>query len=155
MQPTNELPVWRFGISIDSIGTGRSFIDGVIKEPISEAEAIAMLKKQYGVNGVVTIRFIEKLDYPNLTDNELLVLKEMLNWDQDYSFGYAYLEETHLDRKELKKCIAHLRELGLVKMSRGGLNDDGEVVGGTGFYIEYSKRKVVEALSNPTEEKTL
>ncbi len=125
-------PFWRFGLSIDSQGIGRSFQAGVINEPISEAEAREMLNKQYRVNGVVTINYLQTVEWPELTDNELLILKEMIGWDQDYSFGYDYLTDTKIDRKELKKCIKHLRELGLVSMSRGGLNDDGEVAGGTG-----------------------
>jgi len=147
MKGSINKPFWRFGLSIDSPGTGKSFQNGVINEPVSENEAREMLNKQYGVNGAVTIRYIESMEYPEFSENEIIVLKAMLEWDQDYSYGYWYLEDTGLDRKTLQKCIKRLRELDLVKMSRGGINDDGEVVGGTGFYISYDKREVVELLT--------
>ncbi len=39
----------------------------------------------------------------------------MIEWDDEYCYGYAYLEDdTGLDRKVLKKEIAELRSLGLV-----------------------------------------
>ena len=147
-------PFWRFELSIDSVGVGRSFQNGVINEPITESEAREMLQRNYGINGVVKITSLERIDTPDLSENETLILRTMIDWDQDYSYGYAYLEETGIDRKELRKTIKRLRELGLVKISRGGINEDGEVVGGTGFYIPYEMLKTVEAMTKPKQRKS-
>jgi len=81
-----------------------------------------------------------------ITEVQKDMLKQMLAWDQDYSFDYNWFEG--IDRKTLKKEMKILREIGLSKMSRGGINDDGEVVGGTHFYIPYEKRREVEVLVN-------
>jgi len=77
------------------------------------------------------------------------MLKEMLNWTE-YSYGYNEFEDTvNADKKTLIKEMKKLRELELVKLVRGGIDDDtGMVVGGTGFYIKYEKRDEVKNLIN-------
>lgn len=140
-------PLWIYQVSIDNHNFGRSFESGVISQPISKIVAIEMLEKHYINSGVLNIISLIGMDVPNLSENELVVLKEMLLWDSSYALGYSYLDETRLDRKTLQKCIKHLREIGLVKMSRGGINDDGELCSGTGFYIPYEMIKAVETLT--------
>lgn len=78
------------------------------------------------------------------------MLEQMLHWNE-YSMSTDYLDDILIDgrkvmKPELLKNMRELRQLGLVEMFRGGLNDDGEVVGGTHFSIIYEKRKEVEEL---------
>lgn len=78
------------------------------------------------------------------------MLKQMIHWGE-YSYSSSWLDDIKLDgsvvsKKELLKNMRALIELGLVRMYRGGLNDDGEVVGGTHYSIAYSKKKEIEEL---------
>lgn len=87
-----------------------------------------------------------------LNEVQKQMLKQMLEWDSDYSFGYyefdnIFMSKGLVTRIGLQKNMAELRKLGLVKMYRGGINDDtGLVVGGTGFAIPYEMRTKVKEL---------
>ena len=79
------------------------------------------------------------------------MLKEMLNWGEysyssDWLLNVIKIDGVYVEKKEILENMRKLREAGLVHMFRGGLNEDGEVVGGTHFSIKYGKIKEVEAL---------
>ena len=78
-----------------------------------------------------------------LTENQKLMLKKMLEWDREYSYPYFYFDDI-LDDKTLRKEMRGLIASGRVEMYRGGINEDGEVVGGTGFCITYDRRLEIE-----------
>lgn len=74
----------------------------------------------------------------------------MINWGE-YSYSSNQLEDIKIDgvlitKKEILSEIRELRKLGLVDMYRGGLDEDGQVVGGTHFGIPYSKKDKVRNL---------
>ena len=82
-----------------------------------------------------------------MTDIQKLMLKEMLDWDSEYSYPYSYFEGIGIDIKTLKKEMRDLISSGLVKIWRGGIDeDDGHVMGGTGFAIDYERRDEVEKI---------
>lgn len=78
-----------------------------------------------------------------LTPVQVEMLKQMLEWDSDYSYGYDYFNDI-ADKKILKKEMKGLMKLNCVKMFRGGMDDDGQLVGGAGFCIVYEKRKEIK-----------
>lgn len=89
-------------------------------------------------------------DTETLNKIQIEMLKQMINWGE-YSYSYWYFDDIKINgnvvsKKELQSNMAELRKLELVKMYRGGLNEDGEVVGGTHFGIPYSKLKEVESM---------
>jgi len=88
---------------------------------------------------------IEKVgsEKKEFTKIQIMILKEMLTWETDYSYGYWYFD-CHVDKKTLKKEMRGLIIKGYVKIQRGGTNDDGELVGGTGFCLAYERRKELE-----------
>ena len=73
------------------------------------------------------------------------MLKQMLEWDDEYYYPYSEFNDLP-DKKVLKKEMRGLISRGYVKICRGGINDDGEVVGGTGFILDYERRKEVRDL---------
>lgn len=80
-----------------------------------------------------------------LNDKQLKMLEKMMEWDDEYWYPYYYFDDIY-DKKTLQKEMKGLVSSGLVKICRGGLNDDGEVAGGCGFGIVYGKRREVENL---------
>lgn len=84
----------------------------------------------------------------DLTPIQKEMLKCMLLWDEEYSYPYDHFEDEygHLitDKKILKKEMRGLLASGRVELYRGGLNEDGEVVGGCGFSIPYDRRREIE-----------
>lgn len=85
----------------------------------------------------------------NMNDLTLVqkeMLKQMLDWDMEYRYPYCYFEGAIalMGKKILAKEMRGLISSGRVKMDRGGLNDDGEVSGGTGFSINYERRREIE-----------
>ena len=83
----------------------------------------------------------------NLTDNQKTMLRKMLEWDPRYHYPYFYFDDI-LDDKTLKKEMRGLIASGRVELCRGGINDDGEMVGGSGFVINYERRKEIEQEAN-------
>ena len=99
---------------------------------------------------------VNQKNEPQLTDIQCLMLKSMLEW-QDYVYGYDMgfedlLWEKKATKEELRENMKGLKEMGLVRMGHGGINDDGEVVGGTWFQIIYGKEREIEQL---IKEKTI
>jgi hypothetical protein len=80
-----------------------------------------------------------------LTDIQLKMLAKMLEWDMEYRYPYSYFDDI-FDIKTLKREMRGLIAGGYVEISRGGLNDEGEVCGGTGFSLEWSRRREIEDL---------
>lgn len=85
------------------------------------------------------------------------MLTQMLDWFE-YSYNTDWFDDILIDgrkvmKPELLKNMRELREMGLVEMFRGGLNDDGEVVGGTHFSIIYEKRAEIKELLKGANEK--
>lgn len=88
-----------------------------------------------------------------LNEVQKQILRQMFdwaNWDNCwhsyYHFDDILIDGRKVMRPELQKNMAELRETGLVKMYRGGLDDEGQVCGGTGFAIPDDKMKEVEEL---------
>lgn len=85
-----------------------------------------------------------------LTKIQLEMLKQMLEWDYEYSYPYSEFNDI-ADKKVLKKEMRGLVAGGYVEISRGGINDDGEMYGGTGFSLNYERigevRKLVEEMA--------
>lgn len=80
-----------------------------------------------------------------LTDIQIQMLKQMLEWDFEYSYPYSEFDDI-ADKKILKKEMRGLIMLGYVEMYRGGINDDGEMFGGTGFSLNYERRDEMREL---------
>jgi len=81
-----------------------------------------------------------------LTPMQIKMLEKMLEWDSEYSYPYYYFDDL-APQKVLSKEMKGLRELGYVRMCRGGLDDyDGTLIGGTSFIIEWSKRQEIKNL---------
>lgn len=75
------------------------------------------------------------------------MLTQMLGW-RDYCYGYWYFEvrdeeDNFLEKKELKKHMKPLLDIGLVKCVRGLLDDEGQVCG-SGFSIVAQHRQTIE-----------
>ena len=80
-----------------------------------------------------------------LTPDEIKILNFLYYSDEERSYCYWQIEEVvGLTKKQMQPMIKNLRYLGLVKMMRGGISEDGEVVGGTWFYIPYEERKYLK-----------
>lgn len=76
------------------------------------------------------------LKYYRLTDVEYGVLQSIVENDSDCYYPYSWIMDyTHVDKKETKKAVDHLRELGLLNYLNGLMNEDGEVAG-SGFGID-------------------
>jgi len=84
------------------------------------------------------------------TDIQKQMLSAMLGWDDEYRYPYSSFEDDYgnpiADKKILKKEMRGLISRGWVEINRGGINDDGEVCGGTGFSINYERRRELEKL---------
>lgn len=85
-----------------------------------------------------------------LTSIQSEMLKQMLEWDYEYCFPYSEFNDI-ADKKVLKKEMRGLIAGGYVEISRGGIDDDGQMFGGTGFSLNYERigeiRKIVEGLA--------
>lgn len=81
----------------------------------------------------------------DLNKTQIEMLKKMLEWDSEYWFPYYYFDDI-FEVKTLKREMRGLIAKGYVKFHRGGLNDDGEVTGGSGFTLNYGRRKEIEEL---------
>jgi hypothetical protein len=92
----------------------------------------------------------QKIEGGELTPIQVEMLKQMLEWDTEYRYPYSEFYDLP-EVKTLKKEMRGLVAKGYVKISRGGVDDDdGHVIGGTGFYLDYELipdiRKDVEHL---------
>jgi len=70
--------------------------------------------------------------------------------ESDFIAVYDDIEEyTELPRKDIKKLVSSLKEIGVVK--RGyGINDDG-LLAGSGFYIPLEYRSLISEVKNIVE----
>lgn len=80
-----------------------------------------------------------------LTDKQIKMLAKMLEWDIGYYYPYFYFDDL-FDDKTLRKEMRGLISGGYVNLMRGGLNEDGEVVGGSGFSLNYERRNEIEEI---------
>jgi len=81
-----------------------------------------------------------------MTDTQKVMLKKMLGWNQEYLYRYFHFDNI-FDIKTLKKEMRGLISGGYVKLCRGGINDDGEVMGGTGFCLDYERLDEIKKLT--------
>jgi hypothetical protein len=82
---------------------------------------------------------------PELTLIQIQMLEQMLNWDMEYCYPYVEFDGI-ADKNTLKKEMRGLISKGFVKISRGGMNEDGEISGGTGFFLDHERRMEIEEL---------
>ena len=79
----------------------------------------------------------QKIEGGELTPIQVEMLKQMLEWGREYSYGYDWFEGI-ADKKILKKEMRGLISRGYVEISRGGIDEDtGLTMGGTGFFLDY------------------
>lgn len=98
-------------------------------------------KRQYKRNYSYSL-----LKYYDLTDVEYNVLRSILTQDCDLFYGYGWIEDyTGVDRKETKKAVDHLRELGILSYASGLMTEDGEVAG-SGFGIDGATAELMAEL---------
>ena len=82
-------------------------------------------------------------DIEEFTKTQVEMLKQMLTWDNEYSYPYSYFDDI-AEKKILKKEMRGLIARGYVEMHRGGINDDGELTGGTGFCLNYERKNEIK-----------
>lgn len=85
----------------------------------------------------------------DLTEIQKEMLRQMLEWDNEYSYPYSEFTEITLDggivqKKTLQKEMRGLVSRGFVKISRGGIDDDGQLYGGTGFYLDSERMEDIK-----------
>jgi hypothetical protein len=73
------------------------------------------------------------------------MLRQMLEWDKEYAYNYYWFNDLP-DKKILKKEMRGLISKGFVEVCRGGINDDGQLLGGTGFVLNYERRQEIKEL---------
>jgi len=83
----------------------------------------------------------------DLTPIQKEMLKQMLEWDREYRYPYSEFNDI-AEKKVLQKEMRGLISRGWVEINRGGLDDDGQVCGGTGFSLAYERIKEIEDLLN-------
>jgi hypothetical protein len=86
------------------------------------------------------------METKEFTDTQIQMLKKMLEWDDEYYYPYFYFDDLAPD-KVLKKEMRGLIARGYVNLMRGGINDEGQICGGSGFCLNYERRQEVKDLT--------
>jgi len=103
-------------------------------------------------------KIMTKLEPNTLNTIQIEMLKQMLNW-REYAHNTNWFDVIKIGGKIItkKELLINMRELvklGLVGMYRGGLSEDGEVVGGTHYCIEYPfHSEITRYINNQSESK--
>lgn len=91
------------------------------------------------------------------------MMKQMYFWDTETqacntdTFDPIRIDDVTVTKKELLKNMRELRKMGFVRMYRGGINEEGEVVGGTYFELDKLSYENIKELrdmltNSPTKE---
>jgi hypothetical protein len=91
-----------------------------------------------------------------LTENQLRILKVYFEEDMDtwgWSLPFRGFDKLGLDRKTLSKEFKGLREMELVEFNRGLFNEEEETAG-SGYGLNYKKRKEIEELMKQPHQNT-
>lgn len=91
-----------------------------------------------------------------LSDVQKKMLTEMLTW-REYCYGYWQFDiqkenGEYLDKKELRKEMKPMLDIGIVKHVKGLMNDDGEVCGSGFSIVEAYRENIEKALGKYIEE---